>query len=250
MHIFLLPPEYGGENRITLQGEEFHYLTNVLRFKEGDTFKGQDRKGHIYKLKLISVSKKSLILDCLIMERKEKKTLPDIILYQCICKGKKMDRIIRQAAEIGAGSVVPVISEYTIPRMDRKDSKNKIERWQRIVREAVQQSASPVVTEIENPILLSEIGKSTIPDEIKLSFHQIPLENRSLHEYLSGYPSRISLLIGPEGGLSQNETEVLQEKGFNPVFLKTNILRAETAAVYGLSAVQTIVMEREYWQET
>ena len=250
MHVFLLPPDYEGEDRITLRGKEFHYLTNVLRFKKGDTFNGQNRKGDVYRLKLISVSKKSLVLSCLKEKGNRIKTLPDITLYQCICKGKKMDRIIRQATEIGVVSVVPVISEYTIPKMERKDYKIRINRWQRIVREAVQQSASPVVTEIESPVLLSEIGKSSLPGEIKLVFHQTPLENRSLHEYLSGYPSRISLLIGPEGGLSQKETEVLQGKGFNPVFLKTNILRAETAAVYSLSAVQTIVMEREFWQET
>ncbi len=250
MHLFLLPPDYGGEDRITLNGKEFHYLTNVLRLKEGDTLDGQDSHGQKYGLKLISVAKNSLVLSCMKDEEKRIKTLPDITLYQCICKGKKMDRIIRQATEIGAASVVPVISEYTIPKIDRKDSKTRIDRWKRIVREAVQQSASPVITEIKNPVMLSEIGEISAPDEINLFFHQTPLENRSLHEYLSGYPSRISLLIGPEGGLSEKETKLLQERGFSPVFLKTNILRAETAAVYGLSAVQTIVMEREFWRET
>lgn len=249
MHLFLLPSEYNGEPHITVDNEKFHYLTNVLRLKQGNSFDGQDLKGTLYNLKIISVSRQSLVLECKEKKVHRRKALPEITLYQCICKGKKMDRIIRQATEIGVTAIIPVISEYTIPRMDRKDIKNKIERWQRIVREAVQQSASSVVTKITTPKMLTDLEKSKDRNKINLFFHQIPLETQTLHEYLSGYPSRISLVIGPEGGLSEKETELLIEKGFRPVFLQTNILRAETAAVYGLSTVQTILMEREFWKE-
>ncbi len=250
MHIFLLPSEYNGQPSITLGSEKSHYLTHVLRLKPGNSFEGQDRRGNLYNLKIVSVSRQSLVLECKEKEEHRNNNLPEITLYQCICKGKKMDRIIRQATEIGVTSIIPVISEYTIPRMDKKNARNKIDRWRRIVMEAVQQSASSVVTEITPPVSLADLEKTVDRNGINLFFHQIPLETRSLHEYLSGYPSSISLVIGPEGGLSERETELLHEKGFSPVFLRTNILRAETAAVYGLGTVQTILMEREFWEET
>ncbi len=250
MHQFLLPYTFSKEPEITLTGEEFHYLVNVLRLKEDASFEGMDRDGNNYNLRIVFIGKESLVLECKPVNSRKGERRPSITLYQCICKGKKMDSIVRQATEIGVTAIIPVISEYTIPKIDTKDSGNKMERWNRIVREAVQQSASPIITEIKTPVNLAKIENYKSPDGINLFFHQRPLENRSLHEYLSGYPSRISLLIGPEGGLSESETKLLQDIGFYPVFLKTNILRAETAAVYGLSAVQTILMEREYWQKT
>ncbi|HDQ13929.1 MAG TPA: RsmE family RNA methyltransferase [Sediminispirochaeta sp.] len=95
----------------------------------------------------------------------------------------------------------------------------------------------------------------TVPRKMKqkksslgLFFHQSPLAQASLHEYLSSEPRRIGLCIGPEGGFSKGETEYLRQQGFSPVHLHTNVLRAETAAVYAIGAVQTIFLEREKWQ--
>ena len=78
-------------------------------------------------------------------------------------------------------------------------------------------------------------------------FHQDVLDNGTLHEYLSSSPPRISLIIGSEGGLSDRETDVLRGKKYKSVYLKTNVLRAETAALYEVSAVQTILLESDNW---
>jgi 16S rRNA (uracil1498-N3)-methyltransferase len=80
-----------------------------------------------------------------------------------------------------------------------------------------------------------------------LFFHQHPLEQSALHRYLSHYPSDVAVAIGPEGGFSDAEIELLRSAGFSPVYLHTNILRGETAAVYALGAVQTILTERRFW---
>lgn len=248
MRTYLLPEQFKGEDELVITGKEYHYLIHVLRLKENTVFKGQDHKGNFFSLRISAIAKKSLTIVCIPDSITMQKNLPDITLYQCICKGKKMDRIIRQAAETGVRRIIPLFSEHTVPRMHEKEIENKNKRWARVIREAVQQSGSGVITEITYPVSLMMFDKKAEKSEINLFFHQDPLENRSLHEYLCEYPASVSLLIGPEGGLSDKEILFLKSSGFSPVLLKTNILRAETAAIYAISAVQNILTEREHWQ--
>jgi 16S rRNA (uracil1498-N3)-methyltransferase len=176
--------------------------------------------------------------------------LPEIVLYQCVCKGKKMDQVIRQATESGVSKIIPVVSDFSVSRIDT-DKKGKLDRWNKIVREAIQQSGSLIDTVIGNPVSIDkllEIGDSKgIEGELGLFFHQEVLDSGTLHGYLSAGPMKVFLVIGPEGGLSTRETEVLFNKKFKSIYLKTNILRAETAALYGIGAVQTILLESENW---
>ncbi len=248
MRSLLLPDFFSGERTLTLTGKEYHYLTHVLRLKENNTFTGQDRDGNLFSLRVLSIKNHSIMLETDPLPGQREDIPLKITLYQCICKGKKMDRIIRQATEAGVKTIVPLLSEYTVPRLDKKEGMHKIERWNRIIKEALQQSGSRVVTEIREPSSILNLPEKSKKKEIKLFFHQSPLENHSLHEYLCEYPEEVSLLVGPEGGLSENETGFLMKTGFRPVMLKTNILRAETAALYAIGAVQSILTEREDWQ--
>ena len=251
MRLFLLPDSFADDSSIELSGKDYRYLIKVLRYKTGTEFSGRDRNGHIYNLCITSISANSCVLS--IKDLKLENTiLPDITLYQCICKGKKMDLIIRQATEVGISRIVPVNSDFAVAKLE-KDNTGKIERWNKIKREAIQQSGSRVNTQICNPINIDEIenlsysGIDSDTKNIGLYFHQEILDTGTIHKYLSTKPERVSLLIGPEGGLSEKEIEILNDKKFKSVFLKTNILRAETAALYALSAVQTILLESENW---
>ncbi len=248
MHSFLLPEQFNGGETLILTAQEYHYLINVLRLRENDSFQGRDYKGLKYVLKIIRIQDQTVTLSCMPDTHSPRLDLPDMVLYQCICKGKKMDRIIRQATEAGVTRIVPVVSEYTIPRFNEREIRNKLQRWSRVVREAIQQSGSEIITEITQPVSLGKIKSMEQNSDINLYFHQEPLENHSLHEYLCDYPKRVSLLIGPEGGLSEKETQFLKGLGFKPVLLRTNILRAETAAVYAIGAVQSILTEKETWK--
>ena len=84
-------------------------------------------------------------------------------------------------------------------------------------------------------------------DGIKLFFHQNRLEKGSLHGYLNSSTDSICVMIGPEGGLSDEETDFLLASGFHPVYLGENVLRTETAAIYALGAVNTILLEKNEW---
>lgn len=241
-----MPDSYNGDSSLVLVENDYHYLIRVLRYKKGYEFSGRDSKGNVFDLKI------SDILDdkCFLEVKKSNKDyieLPDIVLYQCVCKGKKMDQIIRQATEAGVSEIVPVVSDFSVSRYDT-EKHGKIDRWNKIVREAVQQSGSRVNTIIGKSATIDELIEidSSIGD-IGLFFHQEVLDSGSLHGYLGSGLGRIFLVVGPEGGLSERETKILFEKKFKSIYLKTNVLRAETAALYGISAVQTILLESENW---
>jgi 16S rRNA (uracil1498-N3)-methyltransferase len=249
MRLFLIPETYRGGNSLILGEKDYHYLIRVLRYKTGHEFSGRDTNGLIYNLKITDITESKCFLE--VKETSIEYTdFPEIVLYQCICKGKKMDLIIRQATEAGVSKIIPVFSDFSISRPDL-DKTGKIERWNKVIREAIQQSGSRVNTIIGKSVIIDELDNldksGNTLNRVGLFFHQDKIENGNLHEFLSSYPDSVFLLIGPEGGLSDRETKILINKNYNPVYLKTNILRAETAALYGVGAVQTILLESENW---
>lgn len=264
MRQFLLPEDWmkksggkgeKGEN-VRIGGEDAHYLKHVLRKKPGDFFPGLDREGNRYTLHILGFQENEVLLG---LEEKppakadfvDSPSGPEteITLLQCLPKGKKMDLIVRQATELGVTRILPVISRYSIPKMENIDSSKKQERWESIIKEAVQQSGTMHIPEMSTLTSLPEaVEKTTKTMDLGLFFHQDPLENGSLHGYLSLQPKKIALLIGPEGGLEEGEISLLLARGFHPVYAGERVLRTETAAVSALAMVRILLLEKELWK--
>ena len=158
-----------------------------------------------------------------------------------------MDLIVRQAVEAGVRSIVPVSSARSIP----EPSEPKLARWRRIAREALQQSGSAHLPDIGEPVTLRKAAGIDRRGGLGLVFHQERVAAGSLHGALfqdAGAAERGAfILIGPEGGLAEDEVDILLEAGFRPVHLGGTVLRVETAAVYAIAAVMTILRERDTW---
>ncbi len=256
MRHFVLPSGYEGQEEFDLPADDAHYLRSVLRLKVGDSLPGRDRAGGAYHLTVIFASDTTTRL------RVQKKgipqsggdgdaLLPRLALYQCLPKGAKFDEIVRRATEIGVVSITPVTSAYSIPRLaDESRRRSKMGRWNRIIRQAAQQSGTERVPELLPPRALGDL--EDLIDETAavdgLFFHQEPLAEKSLHDYLWQAAEEIRLVIGPEGGFSDEEVSMLGQKGYNPAYLGPQVLRTETAAIYALAAVHTILLERATWR--
>jgi 16S rRNA (uracil1498-N3)-methyltransferase len=200
--------------------------------------------------------------------------LPPIILFQGLPKGAKMDLIVRQAAEGGIREVVPFESEYSAVKTKSADSAGarpgsagtsgplaeKIKRWERIVKEARQQSGSVIPTEVKAPLSVdglldywAELLKSR-PRGLGILLHQEPwnpaggpLAQGTFHDYLSNDPGFVVLAVGPEGGFSPGEAARFIGAGFKPLVMGSTILRTETAALYAAAAVRIILLESASW---
>jgi 16S rRNA (uracil1498-N3)-methyltransferase len=243
---FLLPASYHGEGRLTLTGRDFHYLARVLRLREGDTLAAMDAQANHYRLRLIEVSGKECVVELLPQPAAE--PAPHdyrLTLLQCLPKGRKIDLIVRQATEAGIWRIVTLVSDNCVVRAGDDDA--RAARLSRIAREAVQQSGAGRVPQIEGPRALASIARPGEKWGTALFFHERRMDAASLHHVLAGASGDVTLLVGPEGGLSDPEVETLRGAGFMPAWLGSTVLRVETAAVYALGAVITILQERDEW---
>lgn len=248
-------PDSGGFIRFT--GSDYRYLARVRRLAPGEFFPAVLPVGTPVLVRVCSVDKQQLVGKITEPETAAESSgaaspLPPIILFQALPKGEKMNLIVRQAAEGGLSEIVPFVSEFSSVQTG-KTGGQKFSRWERIIKEARQQSGSPAATAIRPPLLMDEalaywnqIQTQQI-GVLGLLFHHIPLANEGLHRYLGKTPSAVVLAVGPEGGFSPAEAERFLTAGFKPCTVGDTILRTETAALYAQAAVRVLLLEKDSW---
>jgi 16S rRNA (uracil1498-N3)-methyltransferase len=292
MRQFILPEDWNGGPECLVRSGRARYLARVLRLREGDTFVGMDGAGKRWLCSVRELGGEFLRLAveplppeslpaALRDLRRDRRTPgasslqtdakapdiraesytgefgeaawapPPITLVQGLPKGAKMDLIVRQAAEAGVRRIVPLISRHCLSHSG-KDAAAKLSRWERIAREALQQSGSTVPTRVESPVDLAALGAALGANEpsrgaLRLLLHETPLAQASLHGYLTETPSEVVLCVGPEGGFAADEAAFLREAGFLPLRFAGAILRTETAALYAVASVNIILSERSSW---
>lgn len=255
MRLFLLPATFDKSSSLVLTGKDFNYLIKALRLRKGQELMGRDRDGGLWNLRIEKVDRASCILSASPTEELEEKTdalpqmrpLKPIVLYQCLPKGRKADEIIKKATEAGVRDIVLVKSRNCVADLEGKEA-SRLERYDAIVTEAIQQSGSVVPTKVHGVLPFKDIPSDfarrfeDLP-HLGLVLHQVMLsENQSdLFSCLRGFDGTVAIVVGPEGGLEEEECSLLLSGGFKAVTLKTNILRCETASIYAIGAVQTIL---------
>jgi 16S rRNA (uracil1498-N3)-methyltransferase len=273
-------PDAGGF--VHLGEREWRYLAQVLRMSVGDSLDARCPDGALRPMTIQSFDRraKTVTLRALdpsalapVSQGREGTPVPGasmpaasamlsgfpaLILFQWILKGSRMDQVIRQATETGVRAIVPVAGERCLSPEAECVGGGKTGRWDRIVREALQQSGSPVPTAILPPIAPSGVKivwqdlarqvSAAAGAPFALVLTEAPLARKSLHGYLCNATGPVAIAVGPEGGMTQAEITLLSEAGFSCVHFKTNILRAETAALYGIAAVQSVLLESENWR--
>jgi len=217
----------------------------VLRLAEGDEVDAADPAGSAWRLRLVRVGPSSCTAETVAAAATAPPAAgPALVLLQCLPKGAKMDLIIRQAVEAGVERIVPLVSDRAVARSE--DGGPRLERWQRIAREAREQSGAARPAVIEPPVRLDDAVRRRL--EGTAVFHEDPAGGSPLHEILAEAEEPLAVLVGPEGGLSPREAALLGESGFRRAWLGEGVLRTETAALYALAAVRTIVRERKAWR--
>jgi len=232
MHRIFLPKE----NIPIISGSDAHYVKNVLRMKVADSLKLLDGNGTIYIAKIAEIKKDEVV--CKIVSSCQDQSEPKIkvTIAQGLPKAKKMDLIIQKCTELGVCEIIPMLTERAIGKSA------KSERWQKIAKEAAEQSGRAIIPKITQLTKFPEVTKLAQDYDLAL----IPWEletSRSLKSALSSLsisPSHhlsILILIGPEGGFSQKEAEAAKQAGCLSVSLGSRILRTETASLAILSMI-------------
>lgn len=218
------------ENQFILEDTDYHHIKNVMRMKEEEqieiVYEQNLYVAHIlYHDNQIKVIKE---------EQRTNKISKDcyITLIIPVLKEQKMDFILQKATELGVSEIIPVVMERCVVKVDGKEEK-KVQRWRKIVKEASEQSKRltiPKINEITSFCQLKEIKGvklvcSTVENKKNIKNIMNSINNCD----------RISVVIGPEGGLSMKEEKDLMKKDYLPISLGNRILRVETVPLYLLS---------------
>lgn len=256
------------EGLVTAEGEQYHHLVRVLRVKAGDMIDVRLPNGKMMKATVCALDNK---IGKVIMQEVysndssgEKKDIalypPEITLLQFIARPQKMEIIVRQAVECAVKNVVPVIGEYSQAGCVKPLLLGPTPRMERIIKEAMEQSGSPSPPAVTRAMKLEEAidwWKNNIKTEdsedksiaFVLSERGVDAYNKSEKcRILKGeVPRYAAVAVGSEGGIGCGEEKVLNTAGFFSVHFNCNIMRCETAALYGVAAVREILRGKK-WQ--
>ena len=219
-----------------LDDAEMHHAKSVLRLREGEEVT-LILDGRLYRSAFRAEGEMELIQPLPTTEP----TL-NITLYQGIPKGDKMDYIVQKCTEAGVCRIVPVAMPRCVSRWDGKDAAKKVQRCQRIAHEAAKQSFRARCPEIGQPVTVKQLLKR-IPEHTLVL---IPWEDqqgngiKTLAEEMGVLPRDIAVVIGPEGGMSREEAEQMEQAGARCVTLGPRIFRTETAGLAAVIALMAI----------
>lgn len=234
---FFISPEEIADGKITLSGEDAKHIIYSLRTKPGEKFTLCDGLGKDYMCEFESADSSTAFFK--ILETRVGSTEPDIdvSLYMALVKSDKFEFIVQKCTELGVKRIIPVLTERCISRPDGKSDRKKIERRQKIAREAAMQSGRGIIPEICETISFDEALSDMKDDEMCFMCYENERKT-SLNSLLSDkIPKSISFMVGPEGGFSENEASKASAAGITSVTLGPRILRAETAPLCALSAL-------------
>ncbi len=238
MRRFRVEPDPGGGSRVLFELTDAHHLARVLRLGPGDLVQALDGRGHDVTVRLVQVDAQGAAGVVVAGSARRTESPVELTLAQGIPKGDKLERIIGMATELGVQRVVPLLTARTIARPDPGRWPHRLERCRRVAREAAKQSGRAVVPEIDSPRSLEEWLAASRPAGLLLCLWEG--EAAGLTAVLpAGGVERASVVVGPEGGLSEAEVAELRAAGAVVAGLGPRILRTETAGPVALALLQS-----------
>ena len=225
------------DETVALTKEDEHHVLHVMRMKKGDEIEVVDNE----RLFLCRIDSTNPLTISVIHEiANDVEINEDVTLLFALSKGDKNDLVIQKATELGVRKIALINSERTVVKYDNKDVAKKLERFQKIMKEASEQSHRVVV-----PTFLGIFDLKNLPKEVYSDLNYVAYEKDAslTSEAFKGLNKghSVTILIGPEGGFSLQEIDYLSKQGFIRTSLGKRILRAETAAIYALSVIGYIL---------
>jgi len=223
---------------IQLDKSASHHLVNVLRVKLNEEIIIFNGCGGEYSAIILNVNKKIVQAKILNFNDREAESNLNICLLQGISRGEKMDFTLQKSVELGVKKIVPLFTERCNVKLDLQRIEKKSQHWQSIITSACEQSGRNFIPILEKPQKFTDWMSENISCDDK--FVLAPNANTKLNKQLFNPNKNIILLVGPEGGLTENEIKFANANSFQSIMLGPRILRTETAALVAITALQTI----------
>ncbi|WP_194757080.1 16S rRNA (uracil(1498)-N(3))-methyltransferase [Aliidiomarina indica] len=228
------PEPISGQQQVTLSDDASHHVGRVLRMQPGQALELFDGSDVRYAASIVSVTKKSVVAAITAAETDSRESDLQIHLVQGISKGDRMDFVLQKSVELGVTSITPIFTQRCNVKLNQERLDKKQEQWRKIVLGACEQSGRNRVPEVKAAVSLaqwlaeSDTSQRVILDPYATSrFRDIPQS------------TSYTLIIGPEGGFTEQEVQLLDEHQCLGVQIGPRILRTETAALAAITALQS-----------
>ncbi len=233
-----IPDKLEANGAITLDRQRSHYLGTVLRMRTGQALRVFNGEQGEFEATIAAIDKTGarLLIGEALQHAVESPLR--VHLVQAVSRGERMDWVVQKATELGCKRISPVLTSRCTVRLDGERADKRRDHWQKIADSACEQSGRVRPPMIDLPATLkSWLDVRSTRADVDVVLHpgaSCPLVTIRRPE------TKLCVLVGPEGGLSANEVEVVSRAGFLPVSLGPRTLRTETAAVAAIAIVQSI----------
>jgi 16S rRNA (uracil1498-N3)-methyltransferase len=219
---------------LTLPLDAAHYLGSVRRTREGDRIIIFNGEGGEHKAEVLAIKKEKFTVKIESYQEVSNESPLNLHLAQGVARGEKMDLIIQKAVELGVKSITPVFTERSNVKLEADKRSKRQQHWQMVAISACEQSGRVFVPQVALPLSLNEWLKTFEGKGLTLSpYAQTKISDLKLSQEIP-----LTLLVGPEGGLSEAEINQAEQKNFLPLSLGPRILRTETAPLAAIAALQ------------
>lgn len=223
---------------VALPSKQAHYLRHVLRLRTGNNVVVFNGQGTECLAEIQTLTRNGAKLRITSTSAPIPEPDLDLTLLQGIAKADAMDLVVQKATELGARTIVPVITEYSVVKIDAQRIRRRLEHWQRIAHSACEQSGRHSPPSINEPQPLEHVLEALSQTGTRLALDPTGELTFANGPSLAGRGTPVCLLVGPEGGLSERDLLLADRAGFERVKLGPRILRVETAAIAACTIAQ------------
>lgn len=215
-----------------------HHVAHVLRMVEGDAITLFDGRGTIHDAVIAQCARGTVRVRISASHSEDCESPLQVTLVQAVSSGERMDYTIQKAVELGVAAVQPVLSERCVVRLSGERAMKRVTHWQAVVAAACEQCGRNYLPPV-SPLLPFAVWLEQTAAEPSLRILLAPGGAARLQE-IGQPPGKVTLLVGPEGGLTAAEAGDAGRAGFVSLQLGPRVLRTETAALAALAAMQTL----------
>ncbi|WP_400242526.1 16S rRNA (uracil(1498)-N(3))-methyltransferase [Niallia sp. JL1B1071] len=230
------------DDTFIIQEDDYHHIVRVMRMNIDDEIYCVNYNQQVARCKIENISENEVTAKVVQWLEGEIELPVSVSIVSGMPKGDKLEWIIQKGTELGAYEFIPFIAARSVVKWDEKKGEKKLVRWNKIAKEAAEQSHRTMIPEVNTPIDMKELIKLSEGFNVKLVAYEEEArqgESSILTKKLQSMTKGQSILavFGPEGGLTESEVTLLENHGFETCGLGPRILRTETAPLYLLSAV-------------
>lgn len=232
-----LSSDPSGAAFVTLDKSASNHILKVLRMRQNDTVELFNGDGFSYYAVLSKLEKNQVTISLLERQLRETESPLNIHLYQGVSRGDKMDLTLQKSVELGVKSFTPIMTERCGVKLDEKRWKKKYEHWTKVIISACEQCGRNTIPTLHPIKNIAELYSSLDTNSL---FLEPKAGQRLSQTKLNLEAQEIKLLIGPEGGFSNNEFSQIKNSEAQPITIGPRILRTETAALAAVSAINVL----------